>query len=269
MHILIADDEKPARGELKYMLSQLAATAVYSEAKNGQEALDIVAAQPIDVVFLDINMPGINGLTAAAAMLEQPEPPLIVFATAYDVHAIRAFELAALDYIVKPFSEQRLAQTMVRIRAALTTQAERVERQEAMRGYLQETGVSQTAVLQNTAAPPQLSRKVWGQRENKNSVPVSFDDILWIEAIEKRVYIQTIDGEKLLTRHTLKALTEQLSTDGFVRIHKGIVVNLDHIAEIVPWFSGTYQVRLDNAAKTELPLSRQYAQRLKRETGLF
>ncbi len=257
MHILIADDERPARGELKYILSHLAATAVYYEARNGREALDIVAAQPIDVVFLDINMPGINGLAAAAEMLEQHHPPLIVFATAYDAHAIRAFELAALDYVVKPFSEKRLAQTMVRIRAALATENGRVEKQEAVRGYLQ------------TAVSPHLHRKLWGQRENKNSVPVSFDDILWIEATAKRVHIQTVNGEKLLTRRTLKALAEQLKTSSFIRIHKGYIVNIDHIAEVIPWFSGTYQVRLDDAAKTELPLSRQYAQQLKRETGLF
>lgn len=265
MRILIADDERPARSELKYILAQLAATAVYTEATNGQEALDIVAEQPIDVVFLDINMPGVNGLAAAAAILEQPEPPLIVFATAYDAHAIRAFELAALDYVVKPFSEQRLAQTMIRIRQALASQTGRVEKQEAIRGYLDKLVQSGTEV----AAPTQFRNKLWGQRENKNSVPVAYDDILWIEAAAKKVHIQTLEGEKLLTRHTLKKLATRLQSHNFVRVHKGYLVNLNHVAEVVPWFSGTYQVRMTNPERTQIPMSRQYAQQLKKETGLF
>jgi DNA-binding LytR/AlgR family response regulator len=265
MHILIADDERPARSELKYILSQLAGTAVYTEATNGQEALDIVAEQPVDVIFLDINMPGVNGLAAAAAMLGQPEPPLIVFATAYDAHAVRAFELAALDYVVKPFNEQRLAQTMIRIRKALESQKGRLEKQEAMREYLA-THVPSGA---EAAVPAQFQRRLWGRRENKNSVPVDFDDILWIEAAAKKVHIQTIQGEKLLARHTLKELEISLKPHNFIRVHKGYLVNLSHIVEIVPWFTGTYQVRMKNADRTQIPMSRQYAQQLKKETGLF
>ncbi len=262
MHILIADDEKPARGELRYMLGQLAATAVYHEATNGQEALDWVANEPIDVVFLDINMPGINGLVAAAAMSERPDPPLIVFATAYDAHAVRAFELAALDYVVKPFSEQRLAQTMVRIRQALAERGTFLERQNALKGYLE------TAVTATDPTPPRLT-KLWGSRDNDTRVLVDYAEIAWLEADSKKVYLSTTAGEKLLVRHTLKELESRLEPHNFLRIHKAYLVNLNQIAEVIPWFSGTYQVRLADANRTEIPLSRQYAQTLKQKTGLF
>lgn len=262
MQILIADDEKPARGELRYMLGQLAATAVYHEATNGQEALDWVANEPVDVVFLDINMPGVNGLAAAAAMSERPDPPLIVFATAYDAHAVRAFELAALDYVVKPFSEQRLAQTMVRIRQALAERGTFEERQKALRGYLE------TAVTATDPTPPRLT-KLWGSRDNDTRVLVDYAAIAWLEADSKKVYLSTTAGEKLLVRHTLKELESRLEPHNFIRIHKAYLVNLNQIAEVIPWFSGTYQVRLADANRTEIPLSRQYAQTLKQKTGLF
>ena len=257
MQILIADDEKPARGELRYMLQQLAATAVYHEATNGQEALDLVANEPIDVVFLDINMPGVNGLSAAAAMSERPNPPLIIFATAYDAHAVRAFELAALDYVVKPFNEQRLAQTMIRIRQALAEREPFQERQAALKGY-----------LETASTQPRLT-KLWGQRENDTRVLVDYQEILWLEADSKKVYLTHKNGEKLLVRHTLKALEARLAEHSFMRIHKAYLVNLNHIAELVPWFSGTYQIRMNDPKKTEIPLSRQYAQVLKDKIGRF
>ncbi|WP_420643550.1 LytR/AlgR family response regulator transcription factor [Candidatus Leptofilum sp.] len=259
MHILIADDEKPARGELRYMLEKLAGTAVYHEATNGQETLDLIANEPIDVVFLDINMPGINGLAAAAAISERPDPPLIVFATAYDAHAVRAFELAALDYVVKPFSEQRLAQTMIRIRQALSERGSYLERQNALRGYLASS---------ETSTQPRLT-KLWGVRDNDTRVLVDYADILWLEADSKKVYLNNSAGERLLVRHTLKELETRLEPYDFIRIHKAYLVNLNQIAEVVPWFSGTYQIRLADANQTELPLSRQYAQTLKRKTDLF
>lgn len=255
MNILIADDEKPARGELLYMLKQLESAATCFEARTGHEALQRVSETPIDVAFLDINMPGGNGLTIAAALLDRAEPPLVVFATAYDAHAVRAFELAALDYLVKPFTEVRLAQTMLRIRQALAQREAREERQTAMRHYVQR------------ALPPPGFTKLWGERENKTAVLVDYQEILWIAAEEKKVYLQTAAGEQLTLRYTLRELEERLAQHHIVRIHKAYLVNLDHVAEVVPWFSGAYQLRMTDAARTELPLSRQYAREFKRITG--
>lgn len=255
MHILITDDETPARGELRFILEDLVPGATFAEATNGAEALARVEAEPIDVVFLDINMPGMDGLTAAATIADLLDPPLIVFATAYDEHALRAFELAALDYVVKPFDERRLAATMNRVGQALDERATLAQRQSAIRRYLQQ------------AAPAGGLTKLWGQRENESRVLADYGDVLWIEAEAKKVYMQTVAGEKLLVRHTLKDLEARLGPHNFARVHKGYLVNLDHVAEVEPWFSGGYVVRLADVARTEIPMSRRYAAHLKELTG--
>ena len=255
IHILIADDETPARSELRYILESLTPGAAFYEATNGQETLELVEREPIDVVFLDINMPGLDGLEVAAMIMDGPEPPLIVFATAYDEHALRAFELAALDYVVKPFDERRLAQTVERVRQALDERATLEERQTALRDYLLRT------------VPNGGLTKLWGERENENRVLVDYVDILWIVAEAKKVYAQTVAGDRLLVRHTLKELDARLSPHNFTRVHKGYLVNLDHVAEVAPWFSGTYVIRMADETRTEIPMSRRYAAQLKKLTG--
>jgi two-component system response regulator LytT len=200
-------------------------------------------------------MPGMDGLAAAATIVDLPDPPLIVFATAYDEHALRAFELAALDYVVKPFDERRLANTVVRIRQALRERAKLAQRQAATRAYL------------GRVAPAGGLSKLWGQRENESRVLVDYGDILWVEAEDKKVYMRTATGAKLLVRNTLKELQPRLEAHNFARVHKGYLVNLDHVAEVEPWFSGTYVVRMADKARTEIPMSRRYARQLKTLTG--
>jgi DNA-binding LytR/AlgR family response regulator len=255
MHILIADDEAPARGELSYILKTLIPEATFYEAADGDEALDLIENEPIEVVFLDINMPGLDGLTVAATIMDGPEPPLIVFATAYDEHALQAFELAALDYIVKPFNERRLAQTVERLRQSLVEHEALAQQQTAVRDYLQQ------------AVPIGGLTKLWGEHENENRKLVDYQDILWLEAETKKVYMHTIAGEKLLVRYTLKELEPRLSQHNFARVHKAFLVNLNHIAEVVPWFSGGYLIRITDEAHTEIPISRRYAAQLKKITG--
>ena len=196
-------------------------------------------------------MPGINGLSVATALLESPAPPLIVFATAYDVHAVRAFELAALDYIVKPFAEQRLAQTMQRIRRTLAEQEQLAQKQSALRSY-----------LQNATGAPTLA-KLWAERPNGAVVLLDYKEILWIEAEEKKVYVQPVTGERLTLNYTLKELEERLTGHPILRVHKAYLVNLDHVLEVAPMFSGTFIVRMNNTHRTEIPMSRQYAKAVK------
>jgi two-component system LytT family response regulator/two-component system response regulator LytT len=255
MHILVVDDERPARSELCYILQQLQAESTIQEARNGSEALHMIAQTGYDVVFLDIAMPGISGLGVAAAIAEKPNPPLLIFATAYDAHAVRAFELAALDYVVKPFSEQRLAKTLARVRQVLDDRAALVERQQAALAYLRTTPAAASI------------HKIWCQRDNETIALIDYAAILWIEAQEKKVFAQTIAGEHLPTPYTLSELEERLQTQRFVRVHKGYLVNLDHVSEVVPWFSGTYLLRLNDAARSEIPMSRQYAKEFKEKIG--
>ncbi|MGD8623733.1 MAG: LytTR family DNA-binding domain-containing protein, partial [Anaerolineae bacterium] len=251
MRILIADDEPPARGELRYILEDLTPEAIFDEAADGAQVLRLVEDHSFDVVFLDINMPGLDGLATAATLIAAPHPPLIVFATAYDEHALRAFELAALDYVVKPFDERRLARTVDRLRRALAERGTRERWQAALHDYLR--GTEQGGGL----------AKLWGQRQNESRVLVDYHDILWLEARAKRVYARTAAGEELLVRYTLKELEELLIAHHFLRVHKGYLVNLDHVAEVEPWFSGGYVVRMADPAGTEIPMSRRYARHVK------
>lgn len=247
MNILIADDERPARAELRYMLEPLVSNAMIFEARHGQEALDQIIAHPIDVVFLDINMPGVDGLAVAQAISEKPgKSPLIVFATAYDAHALRAFDLAAMDYLVKPFEEKRLAQTLVRVREALQQQ----EAQDNVRAFLRERR-------------PKLT-KLWAERDDKSARLIDFDEIVWISAESRQTHLHTT-SEKFTLRQTLRELTERLPAEQFARIHKAYIVNLNQIGAIEPFASGTYIVKLSNGR--ELPMSRQYGRTLRSRFG--
>ncbi len=237
------------------MLRQLVPNASLTEARNGSDALQLVSQYSFEVAFLDVNMPGVSGLGVAALIAEKPNPPLIVFATAYDAHAVRAFELAALDYVVKPFSEQRLAQTMARVRRALAEREQLTQKRAATRTYLR------------TMASANSLQKLWCERENETIVLVDYADILWIEAQEKRVYVHTPSAQQLLTPYTLAELEERLHAHHIVRVHKGYLVYLDHVSEVVPWFSGTYILRVNDAAQSEVPMSRQYAKEFKQMLG--
>ena len=261
MKILITDDEAPARGELTYILEQLAPESILFEAKNGLEAVSFLEENEVDVAFLDINMPGMDGLTAGAAIMEMADPPLLVFATAYSDHAIEAFEMAALDYVVKPFDEKRLAKTVKRIQQTLLKQEKVDEQQDAIRAVLSQM-IGQDV---GQRSPNKALSKLWGERENGNRLLVDFGDILFVEAEQKKVFMAVNQGEKLQIRHTLKDLQERLPADKFVRVHKGYLINLDHMVEVVPWFSGGYLIKM-GASEIEIPMSRRYAAKLKELT---
>jgi two-component system, LytTR family, response regulator LytT len=252
MHILIVDDETPARNELRFLLNALEPDAVYFEAADGETALRIVEEEPIDLAFLDIHMPGMDGLSAAATIMEKPEPPLIVFATAFNEHALKAFELASMDYIVKPFDERRLERTMNRARHMLQERGALENRQGDIRGFLQTT--------------PPLTR-LWAQRSNKDWVLLDYSKVLWIEATGGKVYIESAAYGRLLVHQTLKDLETRLAPHQFTRVHKGYLVNLGHVAEVAPLFSGTCVIRMDDAAGTKIPLARGYVAQFKKLTG--
>jgi two-component system, LytTR family, response regulator LytT len=255
MKILIVDDEEPARGELRYIIQNLVPKAEFFEAVHGEEALQKFAQKPTEVVFLDIHIPGLDGLAVASILIESPDPPLIVFATAYDEYALRAFELAALDYVVKPFKEIRLAQTINRIRQALSGERLREESQSLMRNY-----------LMSSPGHTRLN-KIWGQRPNENWVLLDASNVLWVTAEDKHVYIQTLDGERLLVRSTLKELEPRLIEHNFTRVHKAYLVNLLHVDELIPWFSGNYLISMKDSGRTRIPLSRRYLVKFKQLTG--
>lgn len=244
MNILIADDEKPAREELSYLLQSLLPEANLATAQDGDEALTRLTESDFDVVFLDIEMPGRDGLQVATKILERPSPPRIIFATAYSEHAVEAFRLSALDYLVKPVGEERLEEALCKLK----------------RGTDQRDGLQKLFWRRQ-------AKKLWVESSNERWVLLDYDDILYIQAQDKKVYA-AVDGYPLLRiRRTLKELEKELAHDDFLRVHKGYLVNLRKVKEMSTWFSGSYTLFLDSQGKNQVPLSRRYASQFRDATG--
>lgn len=228
MRILIVDDERPARARLRQLLAAQPGIAAVEEARDGVEALALAATWRPDVVFLDIQMPEVNGLEAAAALAAAlPAPvPLVVFVTAYDTYALAAFEASAVDYLLKPCDAARLAQTLQRLRERLRERA--------------------------SAPPAGLEQLLVGERGTTRIVRAT--DILWLETADNYVVLHTAQGAPLL-RHTLAALLDELGP-AFQRCHRRAAVRLDRIERIAANDKGDGSVLLHGGAQA--PLSRQY-----------
>ena len=251
MIFLLVEDEFPTRQELRFTLEQLLPEATFYEATNGDEALAFISRIRPDVVFLDINMPQRDGLSTAALIVEMPDPPLIVFATAYDEHALKAFELAALDYVVKPFAKRRLEKTVTKIR-------QRVGEQQKL---AQQSGLILQFLNERPEAPK--LEKLWVVGSNENRLLISYNKICFIEARDKQVFVKLLTGETFITRYTLKDLEDRLENHAFCRTHKGYLVNLAAVAELIPWFSGGYQLKMEDAVESLVPVSRRHVKRVK------
>lgn len=255
MIFLLVEDEFPTRQELRFTLEKLLPEATFYEATNGDEALAFISRIRPDVVFLDINMPQRDGLSTAGLIAEMPDPPLIVFATAYDEHALKAFELAALDYVVKPFSKRRLEKTVAKIRQRLGEQQKLEQQNSLIQQFLSERPEAQKP------------EKLWVIGDNGNRLLVSYDEISFVEAREKQVFVNFLGGVEHATRYTLKELEGRLDSHGFCRCHKGYLINLAAVAELIPWFSGGYQLKMEDAKESIVPVSRRHVQRVKERLG--
>lgn len=244
MDILIADDEKPAREELTFLLQDLLPQAKLAVATDGLEALRRLQTKAFDLVFLDIEMPGQDGLQVASKLLEQQNPPRIVFATAYSEHAVEAFRLSALDYLVKPIRQDRLQQTLERIQG-------RSDQREGHQKLLWS----------------QKATKLWVESADENWVLLDYSDILYIQAQDKKVYA-CVDGQPpLRIRRTLKELEEALSQADFLRVHKGYLVNLKKVKSVSAWFSGSFTLVMEARSKVQVPLARRFVARFREVTG--
>jgi len=235
IRILIADDEKPARDKLARSLGEHADTQVVGLCCSGAEAArDIAQARP-DVAFLDIQMPEMTGLEVAA-QLEVEDAPLIVFVTAFDEHAVRAFELNAVDYLLKPYDRERLAQALDRVRGRLHDKA-------ARRGAVA-TARSQVGCPERLLVPEGQALRL-----------IDTSLIESLEADDNYVHVRT-RGKTYLLRRTLQDLLLQLGEQQFVRIHKSAAVNLSAVQSFTPLFKGDYDVKL--VSGHELRMSRRF-----------
>ncbi|HJU64299.1 MAG TPA: LytTR family DNA-binding domain-containing protein [Gemmatimonadaceae bacterium] len=261
MRVLIVDDESHARQRLRRLLGEAEAVEVVGEAGNGREAISAIEALAPDLVLLDVQMPNLDGFDVVRALPEKT--PLIIFVTAFDQHAVRAFEVHALDYLLKPVEPERFAEAIERARAQLV-QSSAAERHARLMAFL-ETGAAEpapAAMLPRREPEPGTTRDSLDRLLVKDGGTMYFvltADIDWVEAYGNYVRIHTGTKTHLL-RKTLGALEGMLDPHKFVRIHRSTIVNLDRVSQMELWGSGDYIVRLATGAK--LKLSRWYRDRI-------
>lgn len=246
---LIVDDETPARNELKRFLEKEADFKIAGEAQDGEEALAAVKRLKPHVVFLDIHIPKQTGLQVAQALSELDTPPLVVFITAYDQYAIQAFELSAVDYILKPYDAARFKNACDKVRHVVSDQVQVRDRLTNLRNYLERSKPLQ----------------ILGHRRNsRDRIFIHPNDVLYFHVQLTEVTAHLANGEELILNTTLKSLFDMLDPSLFQQAHRSYVVNLDQVEKVRPLFGGNCELVLKNSSHGTVPLSRRYARKLKK-----
>ena len=278
---VIVDDEPLARRELHYLLGRDGDVTVVAEASNGIEAVDLIRRTAPDIVFLDVQMPGLDGFAVLKKLLggkshADASMPEVVFATAFDQYAVRAFDVNAIDYLLKPFDEKRVHQAIGKVRArraaatAPTTetvaQASSEERLESLLKLLQlqaEAGTPKAAALptDGTAAKTRSGKVV--VRSGQRLLLVDQHEVSFASIDEGEISVVTPTMEGLANCRTIEELAEQVDPTAFWRAHRSYLVNIQHIREVVPWFKSSYLLRMDDRKHTEIPVARAQIKRLR------
>lgn len=257
LRCLVVDDEPPARDELAYLLSCLDNVEIVAQASTARAAVRAIAEHAPDLVFLDIRMPGQDGFFVTGELCAMRNPPLVIMATAYDDYAVRAFEENAIDYILKPFTEDRIAKSVDRARSLLRLKGPDAGKSE----------------LDRLLAAVRL-----GQSQACKRVPVEHggrlllltpDEIAYCRAENKRVYVHThLEQFPAQAGATLESLGERLGTERFFRCHRAFLINLEQVLAASSWDNGRYLLTLKNPDRTEIPVSKANVRELKVRLGL-
>ena len=278
LRALIVDDEPLARQELQYLLEAVGEVDVLAQGANGLEAVDLIREHRPDVIFLDVRMPGLDGfavLRKVLALDRRARLPQVVFATAFDQYAVKAFEVNAVDYLLKPFDQKRVLRTLEKVRARLQSPtvdpaapphessgqalAGRVAGAEAKLDALLRMMEEQTGV--SPAAPSRIGKVV--VRAASRLLLVDQKDVCFARIEDGTITIVTRTGQGDSNCRTLEELADQLDPDHFWRAHRSFLVNIHHIKEVVPWFHSSFQLRMDDKDATEVPVSRSQTKRLR------
>lgn len=236
---LIVDDEFPAREELACMLEETGIVEVIGTCEDGEEALEFLRERPVDAVFLDIQMPTTDGLAAAREIMTLADRPRVIFTTGFSEHAVKAFELEASDYLVKPYSQERLETAIRKIQDYCGS-----EEKKGPADGLPPVGVETGGKL-----------PVWA---NDRLILLNIADIFFAKANGKRNTLIVARKGEFYTSTTLRELEARLSKANFVRTHKSYLVNAERIEEVVPWFNNTYLLVLRDCSVLDIPVARHY-----------
>ena len=246
MRVLIVDDERIARNRIRTLLQGEPNVEVLGECANGYEAIEYLQHHETDVVFLDVQMPGVGGFTLLKN-LPPSRVPLVVFTTAYDKYALQAFEVLAFHYLLKPFDRERLSHTIRHVEAELA------------RGRSAGTPGREMAMISIMERKPESNRLA--VRNKGHVFFLNADSIDWVEAADNYVCLHCGPSTHVM-RETMNSLESRLNPLRFIRIHRSVIVNTERIRELQPWFRGDYRVILQNGKV--LTLSRFYRDRVKK-----
>ena len=246
---LIVDDEQLAREELAYLLKDFPEIEILESASNGLEALEMIEQLEPDLVFLDVQMPGLDGLGLISKLREKSNfLPHIVLTTAFDSYAVEAFRLEAFDYLLKPIEKDRLAETIARVKRIVE---EKKQQQPPER--LAETPAAKN-VLQRT--------KLLVKANNRNLI-VDAQDMIYATIDDGLITVVTSNFEGQSNYRTIEELQSNLNPDLFWRVHRSFLVNINKIREVIPWFKSSFQLKMDDKKQTEIPVSRIQTKRLR------
>jgi two-component system, LytTR family, response regulator LytT len=281
---LIIDDEQLAREELEYLLREEEDIDVLAQGRNGIEAVELIQSHHPDVVFLDVQMPGLDGFAVLKRLIELQKGhdsaplPQIVFATAFDQYAVRAFDVNAIDYLLKPFDHSRVMQALDRVRKHVHESGPREisaatgDDHNSFDGVEnRDTGTRIEALLKlmeqqqagaKSATPHLHSGKIVLQAQSRLLL-IDQKDICFAAIDEGTITVATSTLEGQSKCRTLEELLDLLDPAIFWRAHRSYVVNINHIREVVPWFKSSYQLRMADKKQTEIPVSRAQTRRLR------
>jgi two-component system response regulator LytT len=251
INTIIVDDEKPARDELTFLLKAFPEINLVGQGKNGLDAVNLIKEHSPDLVFLDVQMPGLDGFGVLKKLVERKlKVPHVVFATAFDHYAVKAFDVNAVDYVLKPFDKARIAKAIQRARREIETQVSPTERLEQL--------VAQLGSAKTTAQPSKLLIK-----SQQRLLLVDAEDLIFASIEGGLISVTAKDLEGSSNYRTLDELLETLPAESFWRPHRSFLVNIHHIKEVVPWFKSSFMLKMNDKKQTEIPVSRQQTKRLR------
>jgi two-component system, LytTR family, response regulator LytT len=242
---LIVDDEQLAREELGFLLKDFPEIDVLASPSNGLEALELIEQLEPELVFLDVQMPGLDGLAVITKVRTAEGPvPHFVLTTAFDQYAVEAFRLEALDYLLKPIEKDRLADSVARAR--------RIVEEKQLAGRSTET----------TAKPAVHRNKLLVKANNRNLI-VDVQDLVYATIDDGMITVATAQFEGQSNYRTIEELQSNLDPDLFWRVHRSFLVNINKIREVIPWFKSSFQLKMNDRKQTEIPVSRIQTRRLR------
>jgi two-component system response regulator LytT len=249
---IIVDDERPAREELAFLLKSFSEIQLLAQGKNGLEAVNLIKEHNPDLVILDVQMPGLDGFGVLQKLVERKlKVPHVVFATAFDHYAVQAFDVNAVDYILKPFDRARLSKAIQKVRREIESQSSSTERLEQL--------VSQLAP-KPTASAQHAKVLV---RSQQRMLLVDSGDLIFASIDGGVISVVAKEVEGTSNYRTLDELHAALDTESFWRPHRSYLVNIHHIKEVVPWFKSSFMLKMNDKKQSEIPVSRQQTKRLR------